>query len=65
MMTGEQGVKAVEITQTPHRHPDPLQRLLGIPVGTRRLQEGRPGLDHQHEGVYLAHGETYTFKPNG
>jgi L-ascorbate metabolism protein UlaG (beta-lactamase superfamily) len=35
--------------QTCYRHPDPLQRLLGIPVRTRRLQESRPGLDHEHE----------------
>jgi L-ascorbate metabolism protein UlaG (beta-lactamase superfamily) len=64
-MTGEQGVKAVEITKTSHRHPDSLQRLLGIPIGTRRPQEGRPGLDRDQRFVYLAHGETYTFTPDG
>ena len=57
-MTGEQGSEGRRDHQTSHRHPDPLQRLLGIPVGTRRLQEGRPDLDREH-GVRLPRARRY------
>ncbi len=44
--------------QTSHRHPDPLQRLFGIPVGTRRLQAGRRNLHREH-GVRLPRSWRY------
>jgi L-ascorbate metabolism protein UlaG (beta-lactamase superfamily) len=63
-MTGEQAVKAVEITK-PHT---------AIPIHYNDFSVFRSGLDDfkkaaqasttSTEFVYLAHGETYTFKPN-
>ena len=62
-MTGEQAVKAVEITK-PHT---------AIPIHYNDFSVFRSGLDDfktaaqasaaHTEFVYLAHGETYTFKP--
>jgi L-ascorbate metabolism protein UlaG (beta-lactamase superfamily) len=63
-MTGEQAVKAVEITKP----------RTAIPVHHNDFSVFRSGLDdfkttarasttHAEFG-YLAHGETYTFKPN-
>jgi len=47
----------VRLSRSPTRTPsDPLQRLFGIPVGTRRLQEGRPDSTARRSFVYLAHG---------
>jgi L-ascorbate metabolism protein UlaG (beta-lactamase superfamily) len=64
-MTGEQAVKAVEITK-PHT---------AIPIHYNDFSVFQSGLDDfkkaaqasttSTEFVYLAHGETYTFKPNG
>jgi L-ascorbate metabolism protein UlaG (beta-lactamase superfamily) len=62
-MTGEQGVKAVEITKP----------RTAIPIHYNDFSVFRSGLDDfkkaaeasatRTEFVYLAHGETYTFKP--
>jgi L-ascorbate metabolism protein UlaG (beta-lactamase superfamily) len=64
-MTGEQAVKAVEITK-PHT---------AIPIHYNDFSVFQSGLDDfkkaaqasttSTEFVYLAHGETYTFKPTG
>jgi L-ascorbate metabolism protein UlaG (beta-lactamase superfamily) len=63
-MTGEQAVKAVEITKP----------RIAIPIHYNDFSVFRSGLDDfkkaaeasttRTEFVYLAHGETYTFKPN-
>ena len=63
-MTGEQAVKAVEITKP----------RTAIPIHYNDFSVFRSGLDDfkkaagasttRTEFVYLAHGETYTFKPN-
>jgi L-ascorbate metabolism protein UlaG (beta-lactamase superfamily) len=64
-MTGEQGVRAVEITKP----------LTAIPIHYNDFSVFLSGLDDFKEAasastastkfVYLAHGETYTFTPNG
>jgi len=63
-MTGEQAVKSVEITKP----------RIAIPIHYNDFSVFRSGLDDfrkaaqtstaSTEFVYLAHGETYTFKPN-
>ncbi|OBF39447.1 MBL fold metallo-hydrolase [Mycobacterium sp. ACS1612] len=64
-MTGEQGVKAVEITKPKTAIPIHYNDFSVFLSGLDDFKKAAQTSTASAEFVYLAHGETYTFKPHG
>jgi L-ascorbate metabolism protein UlaG (beta-lactamase superfamily) len=64
-MTGEQGVKAVEITRPRTAIPIHYNDFSVFLSGLDDFKKAAETSTARTEFVYLAHGETYTFKPHG
>ena len=62
-MTGEQGVRAVEITKPRTAIPIHYNDFSVFLSGLDDFKKAAQASTAQTEFVYLAHGETYTFKP--
>ena len=63
-MTGEQGVKAVEITKPRTAIPIHYNDFSVFLSGLDDFKKAAQTSTASTEFVYLAHGDTYTFKPN-
>ncbi|MDT5369934.1 MAG: hypothetical protein QOC62_4365 [Mycobacterium sp.] len=63
-MTGEQAVKAVEITKPRTAIPIHFNDFSVFRSGLDDFKKAAQASTTSTEFVYLAHGETYTFKPN-
>jgi L-ascorbate metabolism protein UlaG (beta-lactamase superfamily) len=63
-MTGEQAVKAVEITKPRTAIPIHYNDFSVFQSGLDDFKKAAKASSTRTEFVYLAHGETYTFKPN-
>jgi L-ascorbate metabolism protein UlaG (beta-lactamase superfamily) len=63
-MTGEQAVKAVEITKPRTAIPIHYNDFSVFQSGLDDFKKAAQASTTRTEFVYLAHGETYTFKPN-
>jgi L-ascorbate metabolism protein UlaG (beta-lactamase superfamily) len=63
-MTGEQAVKAVEITKPRTAIPIHYNDFSVFLSGLDDFKKAAKASTTRTEFVYLAHGETYTFKPN-
>ena len=64
-MTGEQAVRAVEITKPHTAIPIHYNDFSVFQSGLDDFKKAAQASNTSTEFVYLAHGETYTFKPNG
>jgi L-ascorbate metabolism protein UlaG (beta-lactamase superfamily) len=64
-MTGEQGVKAVEITKPRTAIPIHYNDFSVFLSGLDDFKKAAQTSTTRTKFVYLAHGETYTFTPNG
>ena len=62
-MTGEQGVKAVEVTKPRTAIPIHYNDFSVFLSGLDDFKQAAQASTAQTEFVYLSHGETYTFKP--
>jgi L-ascorbate metabolism protein UlaG (beta-lactamase superfamily) len=63
-MTGEQGVKAVEITKPRTAIPIHYNDFSVFLSGLDDFKKAAQASTTTTKFVYLTHGETYTFKPN-
>jgi len=63
-MTGEQGVRAVEITKPRTAIPIHYNDFSVFLSGLDDFRKAAQSSTARTEFVYLAHGETYRFKPN-
>jgi L-ascorbate metabolism protein UlaG (beta-lactamase superfamily) len=64
-MTGEQGVKAVEITRPRTAIPIHYNDFSVFLSGLDEFKKAAQASTTSTKFVYLAHGETYSFKPDG
>ena len=64
-MTGEQGVKAVEITKPRTAIPIHYNDFSVFLSGLDDFKKAAQASTTSTKFVYLAHGETYSFKPDG
>jgi L-ascorbate metabolism protein UlaG (beta-lactamase superfamily) len=63
-MTGEQGVKAVEITKPRTAIPIHYNDFSVFLSGLDDFKKAAAASSTSTKFVYLSHGETYTFQPN-